>query len=240
MKTKQKTKKKQQHKESLLESSDLLQNQIDKTPEFILAHKNTITAVLSAIALVVGSIFLYKYYVNQQNIAAQSQLFPAIFLFEKGSLEQALLGDGGNFTDGLLAISDEYSTTDAANLANFYIGAIYLKQANYEEAISYLKKFSGDDYLIQGRVYSLIADAYLEQENIQEAVNYYKKAIAYKPNEQFTPDYLIKLALAYEMTENYQEAINTYDKVVNEYNASPQVNKAKKFLAKLSAVAESN
>jgi hypothetical protein len=43
-------------------------------------------------------------------------MFQAVYYFEADSLDKALNGDGNNL--GFLEIIDEYSVTDAANLAN--------------------------------------------------------------------------------------------------------------------------
>ena len=223
-------------KKHTLENIEVFQDIIQKRIyKFILNHKAKIVSVITIITIAAVVFFGYTYYLKEQNKLAEMQLFPAIFLFEKDSLEQALLGDGGNFTDGLLAISKEYKMTDAGNLANFYIGTIYLKQEKYNSAIAFLKKFSSKDNLIQARTYSLIADAYIEQKNLSKAINFYKKAVNYKPNEGFTPDYLMKLALAYKMNKNYEKAAEAYNEIIQEYNSSDKVNSAKKRLASLSS-----
>jgi hypothetical protein len=43
---------------------------------------------------------------------------------------------------------DEYSGTDAGNLANYYAGIAYLNTGKYTEAIDYLSKFKSDDIVL--------------------------------------------------------------------------------------------
>jgi len=66
--------------------------------------------------------------------------------FEQDSLNKALNGDGQN--PGFLDIIDEYSMTNASNLANYYTGLIFLKQGKYQDAINYLEKFDSDDEFV--------------------------------------------------------------------------------------------
>jgi hypothetical protein len=57
----------------------------------------------------------------------------------------SLNGSEGKF--GFLKIADEYSGTDAGNLAN-YAGIAYLNTGKYTEAIDYLSKFKSDDIVL--------------------------------------------------------------------------------------------
>ncbi|MEM1137838.1 MAG: tetratricopeptide repeat protein [Bacteroidota bacterium] len=216
----------------IYESPEVLQEQLSKTQDFADKNKNLLTGVLTVAVLVIGGVFWYQWYVNQQNTAAQEQLFPAIFYFEKDSLNKALDGDG-NYTDGFVTISEDYSMTKAGNLASFYAGASYLKQENYDEAINYLSGFSVDDYLVQARDYCLIGDEYMEKEQFSEAITNYKKATEHYPNKEFTPIYLMKLAIAYEVSDDMNAAAMIYQRIIDEYPNAQEMNNAKKNLAKI-------
>lgn len=216
----------------LYESPEALQEQLSKTQQFADKNKNLLTGVLTVAVLIIGGIFWYQWYVNKQDVAAQEQLFPAVFYFEKDSLVKALDGDG-NYTDGFVAISEDYSMTDAGNLAKFYAGASYLKLGDFDLAIEYLSSFSSSDYLVQARAYCLLGDAYMENEQVGEAITQYKKATEYYPNEEFTPVYLMKLAIAYEVSNDNDSAKMIYQQIIDDYPSAQEVNNAKKYMAKL-------
>jgi TolA-binding protein len=162
-------------------------------------------------------------------------MFPAVYHFEADSLQKALNGDGAN--EGLIAIAEDYGMTKAGKLAKFYAGAAYLKQGKFDEAIQYLNDFSTDDLLIQARAYALTGDAYMEKNNLSEAINFYRKAADYKPNEFFTPAYLMKLGLAQELAKDTQGAIETYDRVATQYPKSAEAVNALKYKSKLAGSA---
>lgn len=225
----------EQHNSDLLENPEALAGQISKTEEFISNNKGMVFGVAAVLALLVAGFFGFQYYKNTQNEKAQNEMFQAVHYFESDSLDLALNGDGNNL--GFLDIIDEYGISDAANLANFYAGASYLKQGNYESAISYLKEFSSDDLLVQPRAYSLIGDAYMEKGEYETAASFYQKAADYKPNKYFTPRYLLKAALAYEKVNNTDAAIGAYDKIINKYWDSNEFQNAKKYKAKLTGSA---
>ena len=158
-------------------------------------------------------------------------MFQAVYYFEADSLDKALDGDGNNL--GFLAIIDDYGFSDAANLANFYAGAAYLKQGKFELARLYLQDFSASDLLIQARAYSLIGDTYMEEEKYEDAANFYSKAANYEPNKYFSPIYLMKEALAYEKLNQNDKAKETYEKVITQYWDSGEYQNARKLKARL-------
>jgi len=230
-------KSKNQPRESkeIFESPEAIADKISKTEEFVARNKNIVLTVLGIIVVAVAGYFTYRSYINSQNEIAQSELFQAVYYFEADSLDKALNGDGNNF--GLLDIARDYSWTKAGNLANFYIGVSYLKKVEFENAIEYLDKFNSDDLVIQARAFSLIGDAYMELGNYYDALGYYNQAIDYKPNKFFTPQYLIKAAVAYEKLNDIESAQKCYKTIVDEYYDSDQFTEARKQEARLKGLA---
>ncbi|MCK5370005.1 MAG: tetratricopeptide repeat protein, partial [Cyclobacteriaceae bacterium] len=194
-------------------------------------NKKLVFSIGGALSIIVAAYFLYNYWITNQNEAAQSEMFQAVYYFEADSLDNALNGDGNNY--GFLDIIEEYAMTDAANLANYYTGAIYLKKGEYISAVDYLDKFSSNDLLIQARAYALIGDANMEMGNFEEAVSYYNKAADYNPNEYTSPMYLIKAAIAYEILEDYKSAFDCYNTIVEKYVNSSEYQTARKHKARL-------
>ena len=214
-----------------LENPEALAEQFSKTEEYINRNKKMLIGIGSAVALLIAGFFGYRYYNSTQNAEAQAEMFQAVYYFEQDSLNLALNGDGQNL--GFTDIADMYSSTDAGNLANYYAGAAYLKQGKYELAILYLKDFSSNDLLVQARAYSLIGDAYMEQGDFENAAEYYNRAADYKSNKFFTPQYLMKEALAYERIGDTEKAKDTYQQILDNYKDSPEYNTALKYSARL-------
>ncbi|WP_258102814.1 tol-pal system YbgF family protein [Marinoscillum sp. MHG1-6] len=229
-----KTKTKQQEGLDLLEDPELLTG---KAEEFFSDSKNRniVFGVGGVIAIVVLAILGYKYYIADLNKQAQVDMFQAVYYFEADSLNKALNGDGINL--GFLDVIDEYAGTDAANLAKFYAGAAYLKQGSYTSATVQLEDFSSNDLLLQARAYALAGDAYSELNNYDEAASLYSKAASYNPNDQFTPIYLVKLAVAYEANGEFGKAADAYDKIISKHGKSTFVQEAKKQKARLQGLA---
>ena len=203
-----------------IENTDAINETLSKSEEFINNNKNKIFTVLGVIVFLLLGFSIFSYIKSNQNNTAQEEMCQAVYYFEKDSLVQALNGDGNNY--GFLEIIDEYGLSDAANLSKFYAGASYLKLGNYENAINYLDEFSSSDLLIQARAYSLIGDAYVEIGDYDNAIYYFKKASNENPNEFFTPNYLLKLAIVYEETGDLESALDTYEEIIEEFKNSPE------------------
>jgi TolA-binding protein len=214
----------------ILEDPNAILDKLKGSEMFFEKNKKAITYFLGGLALVILAFVFYKYQGNQKNEDGQIAMYNSVFAWEKDSLKTALSGDKTDV--GLIDAADEFSGSDAGNLASYYAGVALLKEGKYDEAIEQLNNFKSKDLLVQGMAYSLIGDAYLEKKEMDNAVEYYNKAVQYKPNEAFTPKYLMKLALAQELNKDYSSAVESYGKIVDEYPTSSNVNDAKKYKAR--------
>jgi len=181
-----------------------------------------------------SGVFFFKYYQRQQNDVAQSEMFQAVYYFEKEAFEKALHGDGT--CAGFLDIIKEHRFTQAANLAHFYIGVSYMYQKDYPKAVQHLTKFSSNDLLLQARAWALIGDALTTQKAYEKAAQYYIKAANYRPNKVFTPIYLEKAALAHEANTDGRAALGCYQRIVQEFPDATQYGEALKHTARLKAI----
>lgn len=215
----------------IIENPEVLAERIGSAESFFVKNKNLLAIAGGGILVLLLAFAGYRFYMDGQEETAQTALSNAVYDFEADSLQRALKGAGGN--EGLIGVADNYSGTDAANLANLYAGIAFLKEGNFDDAITRLKNFSSSDLLMYARAQALIGDAYMEKDNAQEAISYYKKAASYKENQFFTPGYLIKLGIAQEKANQPKDAITSYKRIIDEFPLSSEVANAKKFLGVL-------
>ncbi|WP_242926306.1 tetratricopeptide repeat protein [Pontibacter vulgaris] len=232
------TVKKHSEFEELIENPDVLADRLAQSEDFVAKNKSKLLGVFAVIAALVVGAFVFYNYRSSQNKEAQEAMFQSVHYFEADSLNKALNGDGQY--DGFLKIADEYSGTDAGNLAHFYAGVALLKEGKFADAQSHLEDFKSDDYLLQARAYSLIGDALSEQGKNKEAADMYKKAADHNANQYFSPQYLMKAGIAYEAGNDFKAAAEAYDKIVKDYVASAEVADAKKYKARAEALAGGN
>jgi len=215
----------------ILENPDLLAEKIEGVEHWIERNPKIIFTSIGVVAILVASYFGFQYWKSSQENLAQKEMFQAVRYFESDSLNLALEGDGNNL--GFKQIIEDYPWTDASNLANFYSGTIFLRQEKFSSAIESLKNFKSKDELFQARAYCMIGDAYMEEGKFEDAASYYKKATDYKPNKYFTPNYLMKLALALEKSNQKEKALNAYKRIVDDFWDCSEIAKAKKYKARL-------
>lgn len=215
----------------LLEDPDALAARLADSEDFVRRNRNLLLGVLAAVVLVVGGLFGYNYWRNQQNTQGQAAIFRAVDHWEADSLKPALQGDGK--LPGLNRIASEYSGTKAGNLANFYSGVALLKQGKFQEAYNALDKFSSDDYLVQSRAYALMGDAQLELNKPKDAADLYAKAAGHNANEYFTPTYLLKEGVAREAAKDKEGALKAYNRILDEYATAQEAAEARQAKARL-------
>ena len=199
----------------------------------LLGFLSTAVGIIAVIAIAV--VFFINNSRQKKNESAHDELFQAQYYFEKDSLNLAMNGDGRNF--GFLSVIDIYGSTDAANLAHFYAGSVYLKQGNFQEALNHLNDFSSSEVLLQARADVLKGDAYMEQGQYSSAAREYERAANAIDDKFFSPGYLLKAALAHENNGDMTAALEAVTKIVNDYFGASQYDEAKKQKARLEILA---
>lgn len=215
----------------LIENPEVIAEKIVPGEDFLKNNSKILAGVLAVAILLIGGILFFQYNTQQQNEKAQAEMFQAVYFFEQDSVDFALNGDGIN--KGFLNIIESYPRTDAANLAHFYTGSIYLSQKKFEDALTHLQEFSTDDYLVQAKAYSLVGDANLELGKTEEAIAQYTKAARTNENKFMSPKYLAKLAVAQEEAGKVEDAIKTYAEIEEKYYESFEYAVARKHKARL-------
>ncbi len=230
---KKETKKSDQNE--LLENPEVIAEKLVPGEDFLKSNSKILAGVLAVAIVLIGGVLFFQYNNQQQNEKAQAEMFQAVYFFEQDSVDFALNGDGIN--KGFLNIIESYPRTDAANLAHFYTGSIYLSQKKFEDALTHLQEFSTDDYLVQAKAYSLVGDANLELGKTEEAIAQYTKAARTNENKYMSPKYLAKLAVAQEEAGKIEDAIKTYTEIEEKYYESFEFAAARKHKARLEGLA---
>jgi tetratricopeptide (TPR) repeat protein len=131
-----------------------------------------------------------------------------------------LKGSEGKF--GAIKIAEEYSGTDAGNLANYYAGIAYLNTGKYAEAVTSLEKFSSDDIMLSTLAKGAIGDAYAQQNRSKEALDFYLKAADASKNDFTRPIYLLKAGKTALALGNKVDALKYFTDIKDNYDASPE------------------
>lgn len=205
---------------------------LSKSEEFILKYKNLIMGgILAIIVLVVAGIWYNNNVVKPAEKEAAEALFPAETLFRAGSFQEALDGDGVNL--GLLAITKEYSGTKSGNIANAYAGIALAQLGRYEEAITYLNNFDGDDQMVAPAVLGTLGNCYAQTGNNDKAISLFLDAASKADNTTISPYYLMQAGIMYEQTGKPAKALDLYKEIQKKYPTSMQAADIEKYINRI-------
>ena len=202
---------------------------MSKSEAFILKYKNLIIgAIVAIIVIVTGSMLYTNYVVEPAEKEAAVALFPAESLFTEGVFQEALDGDGVNL--GLLAIANDYSGTASGNLANAYAGIALAQLGRYEEAITYLNNFDGDDLMVAPSVLGALGNCYAHTGKTDKAIGYFLDAASAADNNSTSPYYLMQAAFMYEHAGKTDKALKLYEEIKSKYPTSMQGRDIEKYI----------
>lgn len=202
-----------------------------KTEEWFERNQKYIFGLLAAIALVTVGYLLYnKYVAEPKQDEAANVMFDAQQFFkqatdaktpaEADSLYKLALNGSGKQV-GFLKIADEYSGTDAGNLAHYYAGMALLNTGKFADAIKQLEDFSSKDMMLKPLAIGAIGDANAELNKPKEALEFYVKASETNKNELTTPRFLLKAGQTAMSLGNKADALKYFTEIKEKYETSP-------------------
>ena len=101
-------------------------------------------------------------------------------------------------------VADDYGY-EAGNRAALNAAILLYKNKNYEEAITYLKKYSPNESLIGASSQSLMGDCYVNLKEYDKAIDCFRKAADISDNNpHYTPVFLMKEATVQRELKNYK------------------------------------
>lgn len=192
---------------------------------FMLKYKKHIVIAVVALIVLVAGFFLYKNYVSApREEKASTELAKGQELFGMQQFEQALNGDGTTFS-GFVKIANDYSSTDAGNLAKLYAGLCYANLNKWNEAVKYLDSYSpGNDAMVSPAAIAALGNAYAHVGKIDEAIKALKKAADKADsksedgtNNSLSPTFLLQAGQLLESQNKKADALKVYQDIKKKY-----------------------
>ncbi|WP_228852177.1 tetratricopeptide repeat protein [Aegicerativicinus sediminis] len=222
-----------------------LDESASKTEEWVVKNQNIIYGVVGAIAVIVlGYLGYTEFIIGPKTTEGMNEMFTAKQYFEEAETSSnkdslytlALNGAEGKF--GFVDIADEYGSTPAGNLANYYAGMAYLKLRDYQKAIEYLSAFSSDDMMLKPIAKGGIGDAFIQLNQPEDALGYYEEAFKASKNDFTAPLYLFKAAnVAYKLGDS-KKALDYYKRIEEEYPDSNEATNVEVYIGRAEASVE--
>ena len=208
-----------------------VENALTRSEQFIEKNQKVLSIAIGAVVVIVAAYLGFtKLYIQPKERTAQEEMFFAEQYFEKDSFNLAINGDGTN--PGFLDIIDDYGMTKAGKLSNYYTGISYLHLGQYEDALSYLDKFSTEDLVLAPVLEGAKGDCYAELNQPDKALDAYEKAYGYK-NEFTTSIYLMKAGQLMEAQGKNSDALEVYQQIKKDYPTSTEARTIDKYIARV-------
>lgn len=211
---------------------------IEYSSRFMYYYENNKATVIGSgigLLLAVGLITGFFWYSAQQQEEAQNLLGIAEEQMMRGNYQTALYGDENNFTLGFVQIADNYSRTDAGNLASYYAAVSEYELGNYEDALTRIQRFDVPSGIMGVAPLSFHANILTELGRFEEAGQKFIQAAEWNENSATTPSNLMEAALAFREAGDTSRAREIVNRILNEYPNSQQATEAQRFQGLLSS-----
>lgn len=217
------------------QGAPVVEEQLTKGETLLVKYKKqAIIAVVAVMVVVAGAIAYNTYVAGPREAKASTALAKAQQLFAAQQYEMALKGDSTG-TLGFLAIADQYSSTDAGNLAHLYAGLCYANTDKWQEAANELEDYDGaDDQMISPAALGALGNAYAHLNNLDKAVSTLKKAAKKADNNSLSPLFLIQAGQILESQGKKSEALELYKEIKTKYFASMQYQTIDSYIERVS------
>jgi predicted negative regulator of RcsB-dependent stress response len=190
--------------------------------------KAVIICIIAVIAVIVCGILANTYYFQPRQEDASTELAKSQELFQEEQWEKALTG--------FQKVASDYSSTDAGNLAQLYIGLCQANLGKWQEAVNALESFSGqDDQMITPAAEGALGNAYANLNQLDKAVEHLKKAAKMADNNSLSPTFLIQAGEILESQGKKDEALKLYQEVKEKYFNSMQYQTIDAYIQRASA-----
>ncbi|WP_432710021.1 tetratricopeptide repeat protein [Pedobacter sp.] len=204
-----------------------------KKGSFIEENSKSLLFIIGAVVVLIGIYIWYQnVYLKDRAQEASAKMYKAEQYLGVDSLAaKAINGDGGY--PGFEQIAKEYANTKSANLANLYLGGIYLRKGEYKKAVEALGNYTETGSPVADPLaLGLLGDAYSELKDYKQAATYYKKAADKASNNFTSPMFLKKLGQVQEQLKDYKAAEEAYTKIKTEYPASQEAAMIDEYIAR--------
>lgn len=210
-----------------------------KAEAWVAGNQNYILAAIGAVVVIVLGYLAYLNFVSKPLNEASSNAMAKAQNYFRDCMQDpvaqdslfVLALDGDGVSPGFLQIIEEYGNSDAAQLAYYNAGMIYLQQKAYDKAIAYLDDFTTQDPVLGALALGGIADAFTELNQLEDALSYYQKAADFSSNNLTTPRFLRKGSQVALAIGKDKEAAKLLENLKENYSSSAEAANVEVLLA---------
>lgn len=215
-----------------------------KSQEFFDKNKKILLGAIIAVVVIIAGYFCYSAFIGgPREEKASTALARGQEYFNAEQFDKALNGDGAGYS-GFVKIADDYSSTDAGNLAKLYAGLSYAYLGKWSDAVKYLEDYSPKgDAMVSPAAIEALGNAYAHVGQIDKAVSKLQEAADKADdkaedgtNNSLSPIFHLQAGELLESQGKKADALKVYQDIKKKYVNSQlvQSNEIDKYIERAS------
>ena len=197
---------------------------------FLIKYQKQLLIGVGVVVIIACLAFAYKtLYLKPITEEAQAAIFKGEQYFQSRQDSLALFGDGNGYI-GFEAIINEFGASKTSDLAKYYAGISYSRLGNDEQAIKYLKDFSGGDHLITYAAKGALGNSYVNTGKLEDGAKAFIDAAKGADDSFLSPVFYKKAAVVYRDLKNHDKVIELFTLLKNNYAESMEASDADKYI----------
>jgi len=211
-----------------------------KTEEWVAKNQKGIFITIGLIAVAALGYLGYNNFVSEPK---ENEAADVMFVAQK-HFQEALNTTDQKVSDSLFALSlkvsegkpgfiqiaEDYSGTDAGNIAKYSAGMALLHTKKYKEAIEYLESYKGKDAITKALAIGAIGDANSQLNQQKTALEFYVKAAESDKNDVTTPRFLLKAGQTALALNQKADALKYFSEIKEKYESTQEAQNIDAFI----------
>ncbi|MEX0737315.1 MAG: tetratricopeptide repeat protein [Bacteroidota bacterium] len=198
-------------------------------------NKKLVSSVVTGLILVAVVAVVVVNNMRSNNEKATSELGKVLRLYDEGRFDLAIDGNPQQNVRGLQAIVDDYGSTNAGELATFYLASAYYAQGNYDKALEYFLDVNLDDPMISSSGLAGVAACYEVKADHARAAEYFERAAFNDPRGVLAAEHIMHAAQNFVKAGNREKAVDLYKLLKRDYPTSSYVREIDRYIAEASS-----
>ena len=198
-------------------------------------NKKNIGIAVAGVAVLVLGIWWYTQNLKTNNEQASTALGSVYSYVDNNQFQIAIDGVPERKITGLKSIVDKYRSTDAGNLARFYLANAYFHLGKYDEALEQFEDFKAKDQFLAVSRLAGIAQCHEAKGEYEKAADNFEKASVDYPKDVEAAANLNNAANDYMLAGKKERALELFKKLKKEYPTSQYARDADRFITRLTS-----
>ncbi len=196
-------------------------------------NKKLLTNIGIAIVIVIAAGWFYINNNRTNNEKAAVEFAKTFSYYDNGQYQLVINGIPEKNVRGLLAVVNDYGSTQYGNLAKFYLANSYFNTGEYDKALEMYEDADLDAPILEASRIAGIGACYEVKGDFARAAKYFEQAGTYNNTDPNAAEYLSNAARNYGKAGETAQAIEIYTLIKKEYSTSAAARDAERYLEEL-------